>query len=469
VRRLQALRAAGLAAVIALRASAAGTQTPSPSSSPSPSPLPSPEPSPQAPEPFQLHGEVKLDGRHSRFVQTRTFTPRGPNPIRFVPTGFQRTADAGGALELQNVALVGQGDLGLGVSAKVELHVLDLYNRNPTSSDDRIFVREAWLRFGRKADTLSATGDGPFYVLAGMAPRFSKPTVRALESYGMWATAVGRFEMPQVQIGGRVGGPVYWRAQVGKGNPLYYRDTNVLAGDNGAIGPGTSSDAKAYETGFPIFYDAKADDLDTHGQVEWGLGLGLRRVRARDGDAGRTTGVDLLGWYFRRRLADKVPLRGTTEFGDLELLRGRGFPLPFSGRDKWEAGLNVALRHGRWRLDGQLVRQSIAGLERDGFDAELGAVLSLPGLFLVGETPVGNWIRPVLRVSIIANDFDAPLEYPSLSVDWDWRKYDLGLRFGLVRDVDLTVEYSRHDMIVPTVGKLHPDEFLVTLRMGLRP
>ena len=40
------------------------------------------------------------------------------------------------------------------------------------------------------------------------------------------------------------------------------------------------------------------------------------------------------------------------------------------------------------------------------------------------------------------------------------------MRLGLLRDVDLTVEYSRHDMIVPTVGTLHPDEFLVTLRVG---
>jgi hypothetical protein len=460
-----ALRAAGPVAVLALVASAAVAQTP-PSPSPLPSPTPSPEPSPIAPEPFRFLSEVKLDFRHSRFVQTRTFTP-GPRPVpRFVPTGYQRTADAGDAFELQNLALTGEGDLGLGVSAKVEVHILDLYNRNPVSSDDRVFVRNAWLRFGRKAPTLSASRDARLYVLAGIAPRFSKPEVRALESYGMWATAVGRFEMPQVQLGGRLAGPLYWRAQIAKGNPLYYRDTNVLAGDNGAIGPGTTPDARAYETGFPIFYDAKSDDLDTHGEAEWGLGLGVRHVREREQ---RTTGADLLGWYFHRRLSDKVPLRGTTEFGDLELLRGEGFPLPFSGRDKWEAGLNVALRHGRWRLDGQLVKQSIAELVRRGFDAELGAVFSLPGLFLVGETPVGNWIRPVIRVSIIDNKFEAPLEYPALSVDWDWRKYDLGLRFGVVRDVDLTVEYSRHDMIVPTVGTLHPDEFLVTLRVGVRP
>ena len=69
----------------------------------------------------------------------------------------------------------------------------------------------------------------------------------------------------------------------------------------------------------------------------------------------------------------------------------------------------------------------------------------------------------------IGNEFDAPVAYPALSVDWDWRKYDLGVRIGLLRDVDLTLEYSRHDMIVPTVGTLHPDEALATLRVGVRP
>jgi hypothetical protein len=454
------LRDACLTAVVALAASAAAAQDASP---PPPAAEASPAP---APEPFHFWGEIKTNLRHSPSVETRIFTPTRPGPFTFTPTGFQRTPDAGTALELQNVALVGEGDLGLGVAAKLELHVLDLYNRNPTSTDDRIFVRQAWIRFGQKAEPLRAARESRVYVLAGVAPRFSKPLVRALESYGMWATAVGRFEMPQLQAGGALGGSVYWRAQVGKGNPLFFRDTNVLAGDNGttdALTPGLDA---PYQTGFPILYDAKADDLDTHGQVEWGAGLGFRRVRP---EPSRGLDVDLLGWYFRRRLAEAVPLRGTSLRGDLELLRGRGFPLPFEGRQKSEAGLNVAARHGRWRLDGQLVRQDVAGLVRRGLDAELGALFMLPGLFLVGETPVGNWIRPVVRVSIIDNLFDAPVTYPALSVDWDWRKYDLGVRFGLLRDVDLTLEYSRHDMIVPRVGTLHPDEALLTLRVGVRP
>jgi hypothetical protein len=458
--RLRArLRDAALVLAVALAASAAAAQDPSAVPAVEPSPVPEPQP-------FHFWGELKTNLRHSPFVETRIFTPTGPGPFTFQPTGYQRTPDAGTALELQNVSLVGEGDLGAGVAAKVEVHVLDLYNRNPTSLDERVFVRQAWIRFGQKADALTGAPESRLYVLAGVAPRFSKPTVRALESYGMWLTGVARFEMPQVQAGGALGRHAYWRAQVGKGNPLYYRDTNVLAGDNGTRPEGTLTPAPAYETGFPIFYDAKADDLDTHGQAEWGAGLGLRRTKAA-GSGG--VSADALGWYFHRRLADSVVLPGTTDRGDLELLRGKGFPLPFEGRGKSEAGLNIAARYGGWRLDSQIVRQDIASLVRRGFDAEISFHVPLPGLFLVGETPIGNWIRPVLRVSIIDNLFDAPVTYPALSVDWDWRKYDVGVRVGLLRDVDLTVEYSRHDMIVPTVGTLHPDEVLVTLRVGLRP
>jgi hypothetical protein len=461
------LRQAGLTAVAALAASAAAAQDASP---PSPAPVPAPvsapaaAPSPAAPEPFHFWGEMKTNLRYSRFVQTSTFTPTGPGPFRFIPTGHQRTVDAGTALELQNASLIGEGDLGLGVSARLELHFLDLYNRNPTSTDDRFFVRQAWVRFGGKAEALQAVPESRLYVLAGVAPRFSKPAVRALESYGMWATAVGRFEMPQIQAGGALGGHAYWRVQVGKGNPFFLRDTNVLAGDNGT--PVPASGPVPYENGFPIFYDAKMGELDTHGRLEWGAGLGFRRLRPPPASG---LEVDALGWYFHRKLDDAVPLRGTSLLGDLDLLRGRGYPMPFEGNDKSEAGLNVSARRGRWRLDGQLVRQDVASLVRRGFDAEVACLFTLPGLFLVGETPFGNWIRPVIRVSIIDNLFDGPVTYPFLSVDWDWRKYDFGVRFGLVRDVDLTVEYSRHDMIVPRVGTLHPDEFLMTLRVGVRP
>jgi hypothetical protein len=50
-------------------------------------------------------------------------------------------------------------------------------------------------------------------------------------------------------------------------------------------------------------------------------------------------------------------------------------------------------------------------------------------------------------------------------VAWDWTKLDLGLRIDITRSVDLTIEYSRHDMVTAR-GTLHPDETLITLRTG---
>jgi hypothetical protein len=418
------------------------------------------------PETFHFWMEAKAHARHSTDLETRLFFPFPPD---FIPAGRtdikQRTVDPGGALELSNVAFLGEGEVSPGVAAKVSVHVLDKYNRNPTSSDERVFVREAWIRFGRRPAALEGERGSPLYVLAGLAPRFSKLETRGLETYGMWATAVGRFENPQLQLGGALGRHVYWRGQAGMGNPLFFRDTNVLAGDNGTPQHVPGSVDPFFESGFPIFYDAKVSDLTTNGRFEWGAGLGVRKGGEDDAPGFRFDG---LLWYFHRTLADQARLPGTFYEGDLDLLRGVGFPLPFEGDDKHDLGINVAARAGRFRVDGQLVRQGIAGLVRRGFDLEAAAVFDLPGLFLVGETPIGNWLRPVLRVSIIDNLFDSPREYPALSVKWDWRKYDVGVRMGLLRGVDLTLEYSRHDMIVRD-ETLHPDEVLVTLRFALRP
>jgi hypothetical protein len=418
--------------------------------------------------PFRLGGEAKLHYRDSVAIEVRNAFPFPPD---FIPPGqtevFLRTPHAGSSLEFSNVSLIGEGDLTPGVAAKVEVHFLDLYNRNPTSSDDRVFVREAWVRLGRKYEALEGEPRTSFYVLAGMAPRYSKQILRRLESYGLWGTAVGRFEEPQVQIGGALGRSFYWRASVASGNPLFFRDTNALAGDNGTPErqPGRIRPA-VFESGFPILYDAKATEINFSGQFQWGAGLGLR-FGSREGEKPR--GLDLLGWYFKREMADRVPLRGTTYSGDLKLLQGVAFPLPFSGRDKIDRGLNLDARLGPLSVFGQYVDQDIAKLKRRGFETELAFRIPLDGLFLVGESPVGTWLVPVFRFSRIDNLFEAPRQHPAPSVDWDWNKYDIGLRFGVVRDVDLTVEFSRHDMFVgPARSRrnLHPDETLVTLRVG---
>ena len=49
---------------------------------------------------------------------------------------------------------------------------------------------------------------------------------------------------------------------------------------------------------------------------------------------------------------------------------------------------------------------------------------------------------------------------------WDWNKYDVGLRFGMVRDVDLTAEYALNERDGRDGRKVHPNELLMTLRAG---
>ncbi|MBK9088759.1 MAG: hypothetical protein IPL90_06810 [Holophagales bacterium] len=127
--------------------------------------------------------------------------------------------------------------------------------------------------------------------------------------------------------------------------------------------------------------------------------------------------------------------------------------------------MNVEARWERFSLFGQYVHQDLAGLVRRGYEVEAGYRFPLNGLFAVGDQAWFNWIQPAVRVSRIDNDFSAPAGMLAKSFAWDWTKFDFGFRTGIVRNVDLTVEYARHDM--RTKAKVvHPDEFLVTLRAG---
>ena len=427
-------------------------------------PAPTPSPSP-APRRFRVGGELKAHFRHSAFEEVKDLFPF---PGFFLPPGqtevFERTASKGSSLEVSTVNLIGEGDFTPDISARLEVHFLDVYNRNPTTSDDRIAVREAWLRFGRKYESLELAPKTTFYAEIGKAPRFSKQRLRRLESYGLWSTAVGRFEELQLELGGSAGKNVYWRAAVANGNPLFFRDPNALAGDNGTpertpqpTPRPISGTRPIIESGFPILYDSKANDFSLNGKFQLGAGLGYRAKDEKD-----TQALDVLGWYFHRDLADAVAIHGSFYLGDLMLLRGVLFPLPFSGHNKSEYGINVEARRGEGRLFAQFVHQDIAKLVRRGFEIEVAWQFALNGLFASGDTSVINWIQPVVRFSNIGNKFEAPADYPAPSVAFDWRKYDLGVRVGIVRGLDFTAEYSRHDMIVPP--KLHPDELLLTFR-----
>jgi hypothetical protein len=403
---------------------------------------------------FRLKVEMKMNARTSTDVNFVVANTGAPVPI------VLQTVSPHTSAELSNVALTVEDDLTPDILARAVVHFLDLYNRNPTSSSDRIFVREAFVRLGKKWESLQEMPGTTVYLELGKAPRFAKQIARHLESYGLWGTAVNRFEETGAEAGGSFGPHLYWRASATGGTPLFFRDVNALAGDNGTpertVG---STIPSVYGSGIPILYDTMSTDVNFSGQFQLGGGMGLRFNWGEN----RKDGVDILGWYFRRNLAEHVSIHGTFYSGDLGLLEGFLISLPYTGNEKYEYGVNLEARFGPVHLFGQGVKQNIAGLWREGYEAELAVRIPLPGLFASGDESVVNWIEPVVRASYIDILFGLPVGYVAPSVGWDWRKYDFGFRIGLVRGLDLTAEYS-HNESVSRRGIVSPDEGLLTVR-----
>jgi hypothetical protein len=406
---------------------------------------------------LRLKVEIKTAFRDSRDLSITVPNTGAPFPV------VMRTVGPGASVEVPNVGLTLEADVTPDIFGRAVVNVIDLYNRNPTSSGDKVQVREAFVRFGKKVDTLRVADGTSFYLDLGKEPRFSKQIVRRLESYGLWGTAVGRFEETGATAGGSFGPHVYWRASATGGTPLFFRDPNALAGDNGTpertVGSTTPS---VYNSGFPILYDTVAPDAGGSGKLQLGGGAGFRW---NWGENGRD-GVDVLAWAFRRDLADRTSLAGTYYGADLRLLQGiNGISLPVDDDNprKVEWGVNVEARFGRLHLFGQAVKQDIAYLWRQGYEAEISWRIPLPGLFASGDQPVVNWLEPAVRISHIDNLWLNTPGFVAPSVSWNWRKVDLGLRVGIVRGLDATVEFARNDAAVRS-GFIHPDEWLVTMR-----
>jgi len=418
-------------------------------------------PSQGASEKFQLRFEVKAGARSSRDVRLQTGFPFPPE---MVPAGetavFLKTVDKGTSLEVSSVTVQASGQLTPRISARVDVRFPELYNRNPTSSDDLIALREAWLRFGVKPEVLWEDRGTTFYAQVGKFPRFSRRAVRSLESYGLWSTAVGRFEEIGLEVGGRLGGHLYWRTSLTNGNPLFFRDSNALAGDNGAPERLSEHPDPVFESGFPMLYDAKAQDTNLDDRFMLGAGLGARWL-AEDLERG----LDILGWYYERRMEDAARIRGSFYEGDLDLLGGAGIPLPFAGRDKWECGVSAEGRWRRLRGFAQFVSQEIAGLDRHGIEAELAWRIPLNGVLVSGDEPVLNWLDLLARYSRIDNGFAMPANFVAPSVGHNRRKLDVGFRLGIMRGVDLTAEYTINELFTGT-GVLRPNEGLLTLRVA---
>ena len=378
------------------------------------------------------------------------------HPVQFPPGAFQRTPDPGHHVELNVADLQLDGGWGEMFAVRAKVHVQALHRRNPTSTDRQVDADELFVRIGPKPEILDRPARTSFFLQAGKFPKMERQPVRLLESYGLAATAFNRFEDVQVLTGGTIGRNFYWRVQAANGNPLFFRDPNALAGDNGTERE-LRGERPEFGSGFPILYNAETEDLFFRtDHVQWGEAIGYRWQRDD-----QTAGFDAIVFHYSREMADREELTGTLYGGDLDLLVLDEIPgitprgLPLDGRDKTEYGARVYAEWHAATFIGQFTQQSFAGNERSGWELEAGYRIPLD----LG--PIES-IQPAVRASALRNEYGPVPGFPAPSIWWNWDKVDGGVRIALSRGVDVTVEYTQHHVESRLPLKLR--EGLVTVR-----
>lgn len=411
---------------------------------------------------FEFGLEAKAHVRNSdlnRFPVNFPFTPGMLPPGQ--TRGFEETVNEGTHFEVSTVTLLLDALWGDGLAAHAKIDFIDLYDRNPTSGDREVDVDEAWVRFGVDADPAALPERGGVYLKIGKMPKFERQDDRHLESYGLVSTAFNRFEDTGAELGVSLGRHVYAKVTATQGNPVFLRDPNALAGDNGTDAHLRPNPDPELKSGIVILYDAEVEDLDVDGDLELGAGLGVRFAD----EAGRNA-LDVLVWGYERTLAETVELEGTFYGGDLDLLDGPGglTPFPVEGDEKREVGANVWLYWGGFSFFGQYVDQEIAGLPRTGIEGEVAWRLDLPLVWAIADRQLFTFVSPAVRYSKLDNDFRGHPQTPSPSLSWDWEKLDYGVRLGLFEGVDLTAEYADNSFILGSGAERENDELLTTLR-----
>ncbi|MEM7354156.1 MAG: hypothetical protein AAF657_25355 [Acidobacteriota bacterium] len=393
---------------------------------------------------------------HDRSIATRVAEPTDPStPITLT------TVNAGEHFELSTLTLFADAFWGgaAGVQAHLKLDLIDLYERNPTSTDREVDVDEIWLRIGREHQPGEMPVRRGAYFKIGKFGHFERQDERHLESYGLTSTTFNRLEDIGLEVGVDLSRHIYLKLSATQGNPVFFRDPNALAGDVGDSLLNPSS--RRLGGGLGLIYDAEVEDLDIDGDLELGGGLGFRF-----GDAFGNRAVDILLWAYGRDLAPTVPLRGSAIGGDLELLLGPGDlsqPLPVTDDRKREVGGNVWWYHGPLSFFGQYVDQELAGLPRRSFEAELAWFVELPLRWSAFGGQLFRSMTPVVRYSRLFNDFEHPEVTALPSLAWDWYKLDVGLRVEILEGVDLTLEYAFNHGYLTDIN-----EALVTFRWARR-
>src|SRR5262249_12197320 len=270
------------------------------------------------------------------------------------------------------------------------VHPTDKDRRNPTSEDRKVDADELWLRFGVKPEFLARPERTSFFLQMGKFPKMERQPIRLLESYGLAATAFNRFEDVGFMAGGSVGRNLYWRAQATSGNPLYFRDPNALAGDNGIKELLTPNPNPRLKSGFPILYNTETEGYFLkNDHVQYGEGLGYRWQN----DA-QTFGFDAIAFHYRRKMAARDQLFGTFYGADIDLIDdvlGIKGGLPIHGNRKQETGARIYVEWHGLTSTIQGTKQDAAGLYRQGEEAEVGYKFDVLKWQLVSVMPVVRW------------------------------------------------------------------------------
>ena len=407
---------------------------------------------------------------HYRDSDQQKFPVPFPFPDFFLPPGETRgsleTVESGTHFEVSRITLFLEGQFGKFYSGRLKLDGIDRYDRNPTSTDNELDVDEVWLQYG--VDDLPETmPDGAnLYFRFGKFGKFERQDDRNLESYGLVSTRFNRFEDAGLEMGVNLGQNFYLKMSYTTGNPVFMRDTNALAGDNGTPildpfeNPFPDPELKS---GFVVFYDAEIEDWKFDSEAEAGLALGWR--------VGDQTGYGIFNFMafgYKRDLRTTVDLTGTFYGGDLDLLLGveeelgLAGGLPLTHREKQEYGANLWVYWGDFTFFGQYVDSDIAGLESSGYEGEGAYTFSMPWVLGLWGKPFLATMTPAIRYSELDSEFAGnALAFPTPSVWWQWKKLDYGLNIGLTPESKITVEYTSNEFL--RLGQWqHIDEMLAT-------
>lgn len=393
-----------------------------------------------------------------------------PFPAEFLrpgeTSGSIETVDPGEHFEVSRISFLIQANFTPNFQGLLKLDTIDLYDRNPTSGDDQVDIDEFWLRFGKESDPDQVPESSGFYAKLGKFGAFERQDDRTLESYGLISTAFNRFEDVGIEWGLDLGKHFYAKASYSSGNPVFFRDPNALAGDNGLAGPvfGVDNNPR-YNSGILLLYDAEAEWGDLHlDDGELGLAVG-----ARLGQPDGLFTANLMAFHRERELQDSVNLTGTVYGGDLDTLLGPDElelvgGLPLVDRDKIESGANLWLYLNNAIIFGQYVDQDIAGLTRKGYELEASYAIQLPLVFAAKGNQLFSQIIPAIRYSHLDPEFTGNgMRFPTPSVWWEWKKWDLGLVTQIHPNVSLTLEYADNRFERGGIFE-QADEFLATFR-----